>query len=67
MTKNSNNDEELPKLLKVDDLAKQLRKSRAAIYAMNSRGLIPGVVRIGRSLYFRQDDVLRWLNARTCA
>jgi predicted DNA-binding transcriptional regulator AlpA len=64
----SDTDLELPVLLDAGDLAKLLKKTRAAVYAMHSRNPIPGEVRVGtRGLYFRLDEVLRWLEARSRA
>ena len=37
-----------PVFLTVDETADLLRTSRKAIYAMIERGLLPGVVRLGR-------------------
>jgi excisionase family DNA binding protein len=54
--------ENLPPLLTADDVAGLLRISRDAVYAMVSRGQLPGVVKIGRRLRFDRDavvDVLR--------
>jgi excisionase family DNA binding protein len=41
-----------------------LRTSRKAIYAMAERGRLPGVVRVGRRLLVRRDDLLRSLEER---
>ena len=48
-------------LLTADEVAALLRTSRKAIYAMAERGLLPGVVRIGRRLLVRRDDLVNWL------
>ncbi len=48
-------------LLTVDEVAEVLRTTRKAIYAMAERQLLPGVVRIGRRLLVRRDDLLDWL------
>ncbi len=48
-------------LLTVDEVAEVLRTSRKAIYAMAERKLLPGVVRIGRRLLVRRDDLIDWL------
>ena len=55
---------ELPFLLRVEDVADVLRTSRKAIYAMAERGTLPGVLRIGRRLLVRRDDLLLWLEER---
>lgn len=54
-------------LLTVDETAKLLRTSRKAIYAMAERALLPGVIRIGRRLLVRRDDLLSWLDERRAA
>lgn len=51
-----------PHLLTADEVAIVLRTSRGAIYAMAERGQLPGVVRIGRRLLVRRDDLLDWLH-----
>jgi excisionase family DNA binding protein len=52
----------LPTLLTVKDVAAAIRSTRTAVYAMVSRGQIPGVIRIGRRVLFHPDDLLRWLD-----
>jgi len=52
---------DLPFLLTVHDVAALLRTTPKAIYIMVERQQISGVVRIGKRLLFRRDDVLRWL------
>ena len=52
----------LPFLMTVDETAQLLRTTRKAIYAMVNRGALPGVVRVGRRLLVRRDDLLRWLD-----
>ena len=44
-------------LLTADEVAALLRTSRKAIYAMAERGLLPGVIRIGRRLLVRRRPV----------
>ena len=53
---------DLPLLLTADETAELLRKSRKAVYLMVSRGQLPGVTHIGRSLLIRRDDLLAWLD-----
>jgi excisionase family DNA binding protein len=53
--------ENLPPLLTADDVAGLLRISRDAVYAMVSRGQLPGVVKIGRRLRFDRDAVVDFL------
>ena len=58
------NNEEMrpvPVLITTDEMADLLRTSRTAIYAMVARAQLPGVVRIGRRVLFRREDVMRWL------
>ncbi len=52
---------DLPFLLTVADVAALLRTTPKAIYIMVERHQVEGVVRIGKRLLFRRDDVLRWL------
>jgi len=51
----------IPVLFTTDEMAHLLRTSRTAIYAMVAREQLPGVVRIGRRVLFRREDVMRWL------
>ena len=52
----------LPRLLTPTEVAALLRTSKKATYAMIARGQLPGVIRIGRRVLFRRDDLLRWLD-----
>jgi excisionase family DNA binding protein len=54
----------LPILLTVDEAASLLRTTRRAIYAMIERRLVPGVIRIGRRVLFRADDLPHWLDRK---
>lgn len=54
--------DDLPMLLTVAEVAKLLRTTPRAIYAMIERGLLPGVTRVGRRLLIHRDDVLQWLD-----
>jgi len=56
-----------PLLLTTDEVAAILRTSRKAVYAMAERAQIPGVMRIGRRLLIRRDDLLSWLDERRAA
>lgn len=58
---------ELPYLLTADEAAALLRTSRKAIYARAERGLLPGVVRDGRRLLVRRDELLRFLEEKRTA
>lgn len=51
-------------LLTVDETAKLLRTSRIAVYAMVARGQVPGVIRLGRRVLFRTQDLLDWLDQK---
>ena len=53
-------------LLTVDEAADLLRTTRSAIYAMVERRQLPGVIRIGRRVLVRADDLLDWLDQK-CA
>ena len=54
-------------LLTADEAAALLRTTRKAIYARAERGLLPGVIRDGRRLLVRRDDLLSWLDERRAA
>ena len=53
---------DLPLLLTVAETAELLRTSPKGIYAMASRGILPGVTRLGRRLLIRSDQLIRWLD-----
>jgi len=50
-----------PAILTVDELAALLRVERKTVYAAITRGDIPGVRRVGRSIRISRDAVLDWL------
>lgn len=54
-----------PSLLLVSEVAALLRTSPKAIYAMIERGLLPGVVRIGRRVLVQQDDLVEWVRQKS--
>ncbi len=54
-----------PVLLLVHEVAALLRTSPKAIYSMIERGLLPGVVRIGRRVLVQQDDLLEWVRQKS--
>ena len=54
----------LPVLLTVDEAAALLRTTKRAIYAMIERRQLPGVIRIGRRVLLRADDLLHWLDQK---
>jgi excisionase family DNA binding protein len=55
----------VPTLLTMTDVAVLLRTSKKAIYAMVERRQLPGIVRIGRRVLIRQDDLLDWLRQKS--
>jgi excisionase family DNA binding protein len=59
--------EALAYLLTAEEVAALLRTTRKAIYARAERGLLPGVIRDGRRLLVRRDDLLSWLDERRAA
>ena len=54
-----------PALLTSNEVADLLRTSKKAIYAMAERKQLPGIVRIGRRVLFRQDALLDWLRQKS--
>ena len=54
-----------PLLLTVDEAAELLRTTKRAIYAMIERRQLPGIVRVGRRVLVRTDDLLHWLNQKS--
>ena len=56
---------DLPALLTCNEVAELLRTSKKAIWAMAERQQIPGVVRIGRRVLFRQDALIDWLGRKS--
>lgn len=55
--------DDLPTFLRVDEVAALLRVNRKTVYEAVQRGDIPGVVRLGRLIRFRRDDVLAWMSS----
>jgi excisionase family DNA binding protein len=53
--------EDLPQVLTADELASLLRINRKTVYAGFKAGEIPGGKRIGGTIRFSRDAVLRWL------
>ena len=64
---NTSETRRLPMLLTVDDAAELLRTSNRAIYAMIERRQLPGIVRIGRRVLLRADDLLHWLDQKSAS
>ena len=56
---------DLPALLICGEVAELLRTSKKAIWAMAERRQLPGIVRIGRRVLFRQDALLDWLGQKS--
>jgi excisionase family DNA binding protein len=54
-------------LLTVDDVADLLRTTRRAVYAMVERRQLPGIVRIGRRVLVRADELLHWLDQKSAS
>ena len=52
----------LPHLLTTSEVSDVLRQSQKATYAMIARGQLPGIVRIGRRVLVREDELLNWLD-----
>jgi len=48
-------------LLRVPELAQRLGVSRRVAYQLVARGVVPGVVRVGRALYVRRRVLQAWL------
>ena len=55
----------LEPLLTADEVGRLLSMSRIAVYTAAQRGLLPGVVRIGRRLRFRSSDIRRLIETGT--
>ena len=55
----------LPPLLTSNEVANLLRTSRKAVYALVERRQIPGVIRLGRRVLFRQDALIDWLGRKS--
>jgi excisionase family DNA binding protein len=48
-------------LLRVRELAQRLGVSRRVAYQLVARGVVPGVVRVGRAVYVRRRVLQAWL------
>jgi excisionase family DNA binding protein len=55
----------LPVLLTSGEVAQLLRTTRKAVYAMVERGQLPGVVRLGRRVLFRESALVDWLGQKS--
>lgn len=56
--------DELPGLATVRDVAQWLHTTPKGVYAMVARGLIPGVLKVGRRVLFTRATLVRWLEQR---
>lgn len=61
----SNTGGHLPSLLTVQDVAALLRTTKSAIYTMIERYQLPGVVRIGRRVLIREEELVKWLSQKS--
>ena len=50
-----------PLLLRVPDVARLLDLSERAVYRRIAEGSLPGVRRLGRSVFVSRPELLRWL------
>ena len=55
----------VPTFLTPADVAVILRTTRKAIYSMIQRGQLPGIIRIGRRVLFREEALLDWLRQKS--
>lgn len=55
---------QLPRLLRVDEVADLLRTSRKAVYCMIHRGEVPGVIRVNRRVLVDARALVSWLDQR---
>jgi excisionase family DNA binding protein len=57
----------LPILMTATEVADLLRTSPKAIYTMVERGQLDGVVRIGRRMLVRRDELVDWLRKKSAS
>ena len=55
---------QLPRLLRVEEVADLLRTSRKAVYCMIHRGEVPGVIRVNRRVLVDARALVSWLDQR---
>ena len=48
-------------MLRVPELAQRLGVSRRVAYQLVARGVVPGVIRVGRAVYVRRRVLQAWL------
>lgn len=51
------------KLVRVSYLTERLDKPESTIYRMVQEGRIPGIVRLGRTIRFKVDEIEAWIEA----
>jgi excisionase family DNA binding protein len=56
---------EMPSFLTVAEVADLLRTTKTAIYATIGRAQLPGVIRLGRRVLVRSDELLDWLRQKS--
>lgn len=54
----------LPRLVSVEVLARRWTAKPDSLRAWERRGILPPAVRIGRKMYFREEDLLAFLERR---
>jgi excisionase family DNA binding protein len=54
----------LPDLMTIPEVASALRTTRKSVYALVERGLLPGVVRLGRRLLIDRSVLVEWLEEK---
>lgn len=54
----------LPRLVSVEALATRWTAKPDSLRAWERRGILPAAIRIGRKLYFREADLLAFLDVR---
>lgn len=59
----NNNSDDDAMLITAKKAAKMLSISLPYVYVLADRGIIPGVVKMGRSVRFRKEDFDKWINA----
>jgi excisionase family DNA binding protein len=55
----------VPAMLTPDEVARLLRTSKKAVYALVERHQLPGVVRLGRRVLVREDALVNWLRQKS--
>lgn len=55
------NKESPPRFLNIDEASKFINLAKATVYTLSSSGKIP-VIKKSKRLYFKEDDLVQWLN-----